>query len=87
LNDCAVGYKHVQLLLLLLAPDRYKDELGHAIVNFARVVPDGLLVFFPAYAVLQSCLDHWKSSSGAGEVQCRCVGGGAAAAAVAAVVR
>jgi regulator of telomere elongation helicase 1 len=52
------------LLLLLL---RYKDELGHAIVNFARVVPDGLLVFFPAYGVMQSCLDHWKASSGTGE--------------------
>ncbi|WIA37112.1 hypothetical protein OEZ86_014079 [Tetradesmus obliquus] len=46
--------------------DRYKDELGHAIVNFARVVPDGLLVFFPAYGVMQSCLDHWKASSGPG---------------------
>jgi regulator of telomere elongation helicase 1 len=45
---------------------RYKDELGHAIVNFARVVPDGLLVFFPAYGVMQSCLDHWKASSGTG---------------------
>lgn len=43
---------------------RYKDDLGHAIVNFARVIPDGLLVFFPAYSLLQTCLDHWKASSG-----------------------
>ncbi|GMH37031.1 hypothetical protein BSKO_04904 [Bryopsis sp. KO-2023] len=39
---------------------RYKDDLGSAIVNFSRVVPDGLLVFFPSYIVMQGCLDHWK---------------------------
>jgi regulator of telomere elongation helicase 1 len=24
-------------------------DLGNAIVNFSRIVPDGLLVFFPSY--------------------------------------
>lgn len=43
---------------------RYRDDLGHAIANFARVVPDGLLVFFPAYSLLTACLDHWKASTG-----------------------
>jgi regulator of telomere elongation helicase 1 len=47
--------------------NRYRDDLGHAIANFARVVPDGLLVFFPAYSLLTACLDHWKASSGTGE--------------------
>ena len=42
----------------------YKSDLGNAIVNFARVVPDGLLVFFPAYAVLNSCIEYWKTASG-----------------------
>jgi regulator of telomere elongation helicase 1 len=46
---------------------RYRDDLGNAIANFARVVPDGLLVFFPAYSLLTACLDHWKASTGAGE--------------------
>eukprot|EP00877_Chromochloris_zofingiensis_P002619 jgi/Chrzof1/12358/Cz06g31220.t1 len=45
---------------------KYKDDLGNAIVNFARVVPDGLLVFFPAYAVLTNCIEHWKQPSAAG---------------------
>lgn len=45
---------------------RYRDDLGHAIANFARVVPDGLLVFFPAYSLLTACLDHWKTSTGTG---------------------
>ena len=30
------------------------------IVNFARIVPDGLLAFFPSYSVLATCIDGWK---------------------------
>ena len=40
----------------------YKDDLGHALSNFARMVPDGLLVFFPSYIVMQSCIDSWKAA-------------------------
>ncbi|KAL3343670.1 hypothetical protein AABB24_027276 [Solanum stoloniferum] len=39
----------------------YKQELGNAIVNFARVVPDGLLVFFPSYYILEQCIGSWKT--------------------------
>ncbi len=37
-------------------------------MNWAKCVPDGLLVFFPSYTVLSSCVEFWKSgaSSGAG---------------------
>lgn len=38
----------------------YKEDFGNAMVNFARVIPDGILVFFPSYIVMQSCLDHWR---------------------------
>ncbi|XP_057773006.1 regulator of telomere elongation helicase 1 homolog isoform X2 [Salvia miltiorrhiza] len=38
----------------------YKSELGNAIVNFARIVPDGLLVFFPSYYLLEQCISCWK---------------------------
>ena len=41
--------------------DEYKAELGNAIVNFARVVPDGLLVFFPSYGVMRACVEFWRS--------------------------
>ncbi|GAV72683.1 DEAD_2 domain-containing protein/Helicase_C_2 domain-containing protein [Cephalotus follicularis] len=41
----------------------YKQELGNAIVNFARIVPDGLLVFFPSYYLLDQCIGCWKNSS------------------------
>ncbi|KAB1226717.1 Regulator of telomere elongation helicase 1 [Morella rubra] len=41
----------------------YKQELGNAIVNFARIVPDGLLVFFPSYYSLDQCIGCWKNTS------------------------
>ncbi|XP_015867293.3 regulator of telomere elongation helicase 1 homolog isoform X1 [Ziziphus jujuba] len=41
----------------------YKQELGNAIVNFARIVPDGLLVFFPSYYLLDQCMGCWKNVS------------------------
>ena len=49
----------------------YKEDLGNAIVNCSRVVPDGLLVFFASYGVMKSCIDHWKAAStgGPGEQQ------------------
>ena len=31
-------------------------------VNFARTVPNGLLVFFPSYPVMNKCLEHWQVS-------------------------
>ena len=40
--------------------DEYKAELGNAVVNFARVVPDGLLVFFPSYGVMRACVEFWR---------------------------
>jgi regulator of telomere elongation helicase 1 len=41
----------------------YKMELGNTIVNFARIVPDGVLVFFPSYTVLNACVEEWKGSN------------------------
>lgn len=42
--------------------ENYIQDLGNAIVNFARMIPDGLLVFFPSYGVMRSCIDSWKNS-------------------------
>lgn len=52
--------RHVQAHVLR----RYKDDLGNSIANFARIIPDGLLVFFPSYVVLEKCIEWWKSSVG-----------------------
>ncbi|KAM5304762.1 regulator of telomere elongation helicase 1 isoform 2-T3 [Glossophaga mutica] len=44
---------------------RFSEEclssLGKALVNFARVVPHGLLVFFPSYPVLEKSLEFWRA--------------------------
>ena len=39
---------------------RYKAELGSSLANFARVVPHGVLVFFPSSAALRSAYDAWE---------------------------
>ena len=50
----------------------YKLELGTAIESVARVVPDGLLVFFPSYSVMSGCLDAWQAP-GNPSVWCACI--------------
>ncbi|KAG2176311.1 hypothetical protein INT43_005545 [Umbelopsis isabellina] len=41
----------------------YKMELGNIIANFSKVVPEGLLVFFPSYSAMTDCIYAWKSTS------------------------
>jgi len=38
----------------------YFQDLGNAVANFARVVPDGMLVFFTSFSVMNDCLDSWR---------------------------
>ncbi|GMF20099.1 unnamed protein product [Phytophthora lilii] len=40
--------------------ETYLLELGNTIVNFTRLVPHGLLVFFPSYSILEESIDKWK---------------------------
>uniref|UniRef100_G3TU92 Regulator of telomere elongation helicase 1 n=1 Tax=Loxodonta africana TaxID=9785 RepID=G3TU92_LOXAF len=44
---------------------RFSDEclssLGKAVGNLARVVPHGLLVFFPSYPVMEKSLEFWRA--------------------------
>lgn len=37
---------------------------GNLVASLANIVPDGLLVFFPSYSVLEMCIEHWKSGGG-----------------------
>jgi len=30
------------------------------VVNFARQVPHGLLLFFPSYPVMEKCVEQWQ---------------------------
>ncbi|XP_037938569.1 regulator of telomere elongation helicase 1 homolog [Teleopsis dalmanni] len=41
---------------------KYISSLGQTILNVSRIVPDGLLVFFPSYPLLNQCVDSWQAS-------------------------
>uniref|UniRef100_A0A1B0FG92 Regulator of telomere elongation helicase 1 homolog n=1 Tax=Glossina morsitans morsitans TaxID=37546 RepID=A0A1B0FG92_GLOMM len=41
---------------------KYISSLGSTILNVARIVPDGLLVFFPSYPLLNQCVNSWQAS-------------------------
>ncbi|XP_046578791.1 LOW QUALITY PROTEIN: regulator of telomere elongation helicase 1-like [Haliotis rubra] len=41
----------------------YQTSLGNAVFNFARVVPNGLLVFFPSYPVMEKCVEFWQDNN------------------------
>jgi chromosome transmission fidelity protein 1 len=41
-------------------------DLGHAILNMASHIPDGVVVFFPSYSYLDTCLAAWKRLAAAG---------------------
>uniref|UniRef100_A0A034W2S9 Regulator of telomere elongation helicase 1 homolog n=2 Tax=Bactrocera dorsalis TaxID=27457 RepID=A0A034W2S9_BACDO len=41
---------------------KYLSSLGQTVLNISRIVPDGLLVFFPSYPLLNQCVDAWQAS-------------------------
>ncbi|KAK2582863.1 hypothetical protein KPH14_008941 [Odynerus spinipes] len=41
---------------------KYIASLGHTIYNFSVLIPNGLLVFFPSYPIMQKCRDEWQCS-------------------------
>ncbi|XP_050665196.1 regulator of telomere elongation helicase 1 homolog [Leptidea sinapis] len=40
---------------------KYITSLGRTILSFSRVVPDGLLVFFPSYPIMTKCQEMWQA--------------------------
>ena len=39
--------------------NEYYIELGNTLITLAKVVPEGMLVFFPSYSVMESCIEAW----------------------------
>ena len=39
---------------------QYMLDLGNAVVNICRMVPDGVLVFFPSYGVMDAMVSCWE---------------------------
>jgi regulator of telomere elongation helicase 1 len=42
----------------------YLAELGLTIANISRIVPDGLLVFFPSYSMMNKATEFWQHDAG-----------------------
>ncbi|XP_030378751.1 regulator of telomere elongation helicase 1 homolog [Scaptodrosophila lebanonensis] len=47
---------------------KYIRSLGQTVLNVSRIVPDGLLVFFPSYPMLNQCVDSWQASGLWGDI-------------------
>lgn len=39
--------------------NEYYTELGNTLVSLSRVIPAGMLIFFPSYGVMQTCVEKW----------------------------
>ncbi|KAI9891155.1 MAG: ATP-dependent DNA helicase chl1 [Vezdaea aestivalis] len=39
------------------------NSLGEALISYASVVPDGMVVFFPSYGYLSTVISHFKAST------------------------
>ncbi len=52
----------------------YKEELGRTILNCSRQIPNGMLIFFPSYSVMDRCVNFWKENRGGylwKQIECR----------------
>jgi fanconi anemia group J protein len=39
----------------------WQDSLGFAIVDYCKIIPGGVLIFFPSYRLLNSLVQRWQS--------------------------
>ncbi|XP_074538180.1 regulator of telomere elongation helicase 1 [Halichoeres trimaculatus] len=44
-------------------------SLGNTVANLSRVVPHGLLVFFPSFPLMEKTLDFWRSNGHADRIE------------------
>ncbi|KAL5967272.1 Regulator of telomere elongation helicase 1 [Taenia solium] len=71
-NPHVVNSDQIHVAVLPKAPDggtlnssfehRSNSAYHRSLVNLFRVVPGGVLVFFPSYALMKMCLDSWQNS-------------------------
>lgn len=45
------------------------SSMGNTVVNLSRVVPHGLLVFFPSYPVMDKTLEFWRANGHADRIE------------------
>jgi len=59
-----VSGKHLSSSYERRQQEDYFVELGNTLVALANVVPAGMLVFFPSYGVMETCIEKWGGPSG-----------------------
>lgn len=73
-NPHIIGESQIKVLSLCKGPNNvtldstyknrdsapYLNSLGQLIINFAKIIPHGLLIFFPSYRALDSTTEFWK---------------------------
>nr|CDS28821.2 regulator of telomere length splice variant; regulator of telomere elongation helicase [Hymenolepis microstoma] len=74
-NPHVINHDQIQVCVLPKAPDNgmlnssyeyrgnasYHKSLGLTLVNLFRIVPGGVLIFFPSYALMKSCIQSWQN--------------------------
>nr|CAD7194019.1 unnamed protein product [Timema douglasi] len=40
---------------------KYITSLGRSILNLTRIIPHGMLVFFPSYPIMKNCHEKWQN--------------------------
>ncbi|KAM7532739.1 hypothetical protein Aperf_G00000130010 [Anoplocephala perfoliata] len=75
-NPHVIKHEQIQVAVLPKAPDggmlnasfenrgsaTYHRSLGLTLVNLFRIIPGGIIVFFPSYALMKNCLQSWQNS-------------------------
>lgn len=56
-------------ILTLRDKVNYLRSLGQTILKLAPVIPNGLLVFFPSYGILEKCKSYWQNHHIWGQIE------------------
>lgn len=56
--------KHLELTYSRREDPGTVDEIGRALVNICRIVPNGVIVFFPSYSYADLCFERWSHQGG-----------------------
>ncbi|KAG0148021.1 hypothetical protein CROQUDRAFT_61025 [Cronartium quercuum f. sp. fusiforme G11] len=65
------GKTPLELKFASKTDSKLQDELGQSIANICNVVKDGVVVFFPSYAILELLRARWKTTGLMGRLETR----------------
>ncbi|RLN22615.1 regulator of telomere elongation helicase 1 [Panicum miliaceum] len=60
-NPHVISPDQIWVGVVPVGPSGQALNSSYRTLNFARIVPDGLLVFFPSYSMMDKCVEFWKN--------------------------